>query len=319
MRKKGLTILKSIKIGVWKCLILCVVFYSCDSFKKEQDKYPEMPLFTPNIKCDLVFEEIKKPVPLYSVDTDKYVFFKNRALDELLIYDKNSRKLLKKIHLPNLAIGVDFKASIYGFDEEKNKAYCYKPPRFEREYLETKSLNYVSNDSLEKKYISEIKNIEEGKQRSFLSKKRYEILKETIIDSLRCITKLYDNIAIAHFKNKDICIENSNFLHVGTFIKTELKGVKLCDSATHELEEGNYFGKNPLTLFDKVTLDYKFSARNHYVIGVDFKSLYYYELALKNKSIKFKSPEIIKNIVNMNGEVIIEVGYEKYYRVSIKK
>ncbi len=135
---------------------------------------------------------------------------------------------------------------------KKERAFCYSPPKFEKKYLENLSLDYVSDENLEKKYASEIEKAED--KRMFLTRKRYEILKRTFIDSLKCITELDGGVAIAHFKNKDVCINNWRYLQMGNIIKTKFEGVKNCYSTDWDLNKTDYFGKSPLILIDNCWL-----------------------------------------------------------------
>ncbi|WP_428741334.1 hypothetical protein [Tenacibaculum sp.] len=300
--------------------IIPFIFFSC---KTEEDKYPEMVVFDPNMKGDFIFEEIE-PIPKYFRDTDTYVFFltdNSTPKSRVVIYDKKSKRLVRSLALSNNHIHITSNSSIYGFDGKTEKAFKYLPPKFEKKYLEKNSLSHIDYESLKKEYTPEIKSKKLEGQRlyDFLDKKRYEILKKEIIDSLVCITTLYkSNTAIAHYKHKDIYVENSDYLYKGTFIKSKLKGVKDCSSSNFELDKSNYFNKSPLTLIEHVTLDYNFTGSNHFVIGVNSSDLYYYELILKEKSKKFKSPYPINNIMNLENLVILETA-NKYYKVSTKE
>ena len=100
------------------------------------------------------------------------------------------------------------------------------------------------------------------------------------------------NSAIVHFKDKEIFIENSDYLYQGTIIKSKLKGVESCTPSGSSLHSTSYFSSSPITLLDSVTLKYNFTGSNHFVIGVNSNKLYYYELNLNNQNIKFKSPNI---------------------------
>ena len=305
--------------------IYLVVFIFLSSCKTEEDKYPEMDVFEPNMKGDFIFEEID-PIPWYHRDTDEYVFFlTNNSIpgSKVLIYNKKTKKLYKTISLVNNYININADGVIYGFDENTEKSFKYSPPKYEKTFLEKHSLDYASNENLKKIYSSEIKDIEllkdEKKYFSFIKKKRFEILKERFIDTLLCITKLdKSNTAIAHFNNKDVYIDDSSYLYKGTFIKTKLEGISNCNSSNYELDETSYFNKSSLNLFDSVTLDYNFTGSNHFVIGMSSSKLYYYELKLEGKSLKFKFPYPINNIVNLDGSVIFETT-NRYFKVSTTK
>lgn len=293
------------------------------SCKTEEDKYPDMKVFSPNMSEDFIFEEIN-PIPRYYRDTDEYVFFLARYQkdDKLLIYNKKSKKLIKSLDFKSDFIHITTNNSIYCFNEEANKAFKYTAPDFKRKYMEQKSLDYVSSRNLNEKYRSEIQNkgLKEKALYDFLDVKRNEILKKDIIDSLVCIISLSkSNTIIANYKNKEIYLEESDYLYKGTFIKKKLKGVEDCNNSSNfNLDETSYFSKSSINLIDSVTLDYNFSGSNHYVIGVNSKNLYYYELILNDKKLKFKFPHPIKNILNLEGLTVFET-VNKYYKVSIKE
>jgi|GEM_PF-3716844 len=302
-------------------IVIIVAFLSC---KTEEDKYPDMAVFEPTMEGDFVFEEIEA-TQVYYRDTDKYVFFKEdypSYSNSIFIYDKKTKKLLKTLeHIPNV-VDVYTDGSIYGLNQETKKVFKYQAPDFKKTLLESISLEYVSDKSLEQKYALEIKDnnlTEKGRAYyDFLQQKRYDILKRDVINKLICITKLYNNDAILHYSNKEVYVTSSNYLYQGTIIKSKLKGVENCKSSGYKLDEVDYFKKAPLKLIDYVTLDYNFTGSNHIVIGVSSKNLYYYELSLNGKSTKFKFPYTIRNVVNLEDEVILETGY-KYYKVSTKK
>ncbi|UII19320.1 hypothetical protein [Fulvivirga ligni] len=299
-------------------LLLLILLFSCST---EEDKYPDMAVFSPDMEGKFTFKEIE-PVPTYYRDTDKYVFFltNNSIADaRVLIYNKASKKLIKTLALPNNQIRIDTSGSIYGYDEKQGKTFKYVSPAFKLTYLETVSLEYVSDANMEKKYASEIKNqqLKGDALYDFLEDKRYEILEEDVINGLRCITELdKSNTAIAHYKNKEIYLEQSNYLYRGTIIKSKLNGVTDCMPSNYELDKKSYFSASPLDQFDYVTLDYNFKGSNHYVMSVNSENLYYYELKLNKQSTKFKFPLVINNVVNLEDKVIFEVA-NKYYEVSV--
>lgn len=308
---------------IYLLVIISIGFSSC---KTEEDKYPNMAVFDPNMKGDFVFEEIES-IAKYYRDTDKYVFFSTTVSmpqEKVDIYHKESKKLIKSLPLVLVSYlnHIDSNGVIYGFDENTEEAFKYTPPKFEKVYLDKISLRKLDRNNLEKKYAVEIKaeQLEGKKLNEFFEEKQYEILKKEIIDSLVCITDFHiSDKAIAHFKNKEIYLEHSNYLHRGIFIKSKLKGVEDCDNfSSSNLDESAYFDKNPLTLIDQVTLDYYLTGGNHYAIGLDSKDLYYYNFVLSDKSIKFKSPYLIKNVVNLEGKVILESG-SRYYKVSLSE
>ncbi|WP_162555702.1 hypothetical protein [Reichenbachiella versicolor] len=303
-------------------LIALIVLSSC---KTEEDKYPEMAVFSPDMKGDFVFEKID-PIPTYYRDTDEYVFFitdNSIPQSKVLIYDKESKELIKDLVLANNRIHVDTGGSIYGFDEKRDKAFKYEPPRFIKTFLKTASLSFVNNKSLEKRFSSEIEDRKlEGRELSdFLTAKRYEILKKEFIDSLLCLTQLdviKSNAAVAHFRNETVYLEESDLLYTGTIIKSALAGVTDCNSSNFDLDGTQYFGESPLSLIDQVTLNYSLDGSNHYVIGVTSKNLYYYELNIDGKSTRFKCPDPIENVKNLEEQVILKT-VNGYYKVSIKK
>ncbi|WP_025743299.1 hypothetical protein [Aquimarina pacifica] len=304
------------------CLTVFIFLSSC---KTEEDKYPEMVVFEPNMKGDFRFEEID-PIPKYYRDTDKYVFFlTNNSIPEskVVIYNKKSKTLIKTLPLIDNKISINSDGIIYGFDEKTEKAFKYSPPEYKKIFLEKYALDYVSYENLENIYSSEIKDKKLQENQSeldyFLKKKRYKVLKEKFIDTLLCITKLdKSNTAIAHFKNKEVYLDNSSYLYKGTFIKSKLKGVSSCKPSNYKLYETTYFNKSPLNQFDSVTLDYNFTGSNHFVIGMSSNNLFYYELKLEDKSVKFKFPHPIRNIVNLDGLIILETT-NRYFKVSMNK
>jgi len=113
-------------------------------------------------------------------------------------------------------------------------------------------------------------------------------------------------------------LDDSSYLYKGTFIKSKLKGVSNCNSSNFKLDETAYFIESPINQFDSVTLDYYFTGSNHFATGVSSSNLFYYELKLEDKYIKFKFPHPIKNVVNLEGLVILETT-NRYFKVSVVK
>jgi len=126
---------KEISLIKYIYFVIFVIFSSC---KTEEDKYPEMVVFDPNMKGDFIFEEIE-PIPTYFRDTDKYVFFltiNSIPEKQVLIYNKKSKNLIKTLALTNNQIRINSNGTIYGFDEKTETAFKYNPPKYEKVFLE---------------------------------------------------------------------------------------------------------------------------------------------------------------------------------------
>lgn len=278
-----------------------------------------MALFEPTMKSNFVFEEVSD-FNSYRENTEKYVFYNTDK--GLLITNKKSKEIIKEVVLEKKNFhDIAEDGTLFVFNEKSQKAYKYAPPNYNKVSIENIKIEGLDNDSLieaNNEYI-EKNNLTDSKLYDYLDKIRHTYITDKYIKNLNCALLIYPvDDMILRYPDKDVFTKSTDYFFRGTIIKSRLRGIESCNHAKNDLNDTGYFDTNKLKLLESITTDYNFSGNNHYVMGVSSSRLYYYEMNLEGKKIKFKSPYSIESIANRENKIIIE-SMNKFYAVSIKK
>lgn len=295
---------------------LLLILLSC---KTEEDKYPEMALFEPTMKSDFVFEEVSDFNSYYK-NTENYIFYNSDK--GLIITNKKSKEIVKELVIEaNSLKDIAEDGTLFVFNEKSQKAYKYVPPAYNQVAIENLKIEGLDHDTLIEKNKEHIKNnnLTGRKLYDYIDSIKHTYIKDKYIKNLNCALLVYPvEYMILRYPNKDVFTKSTEHFFQGTIIKSRLKGIESCNHAKSDLDNTEYFDTKNLKLLESITTDYNFSGSNHYVMGVSSSGLYYYEMNMGGKKVKFKSPYPIESIANREDKIIIK-SMNKFYNVRIKK
>ncbi|WP_025741070.1 hypothetical protein [Aquimarina pacifica] len=311
-----------------KFFSITIVFILLITSCTEEDKHPELPLFTENLSEKLIIAELDIDLN-FITDTDDFIYIKDDRNNHMIIIHRDTKQIIKKFTVGNKFL-ISEEGDIYYCKEESTiyntvETYKAKAPNFDESIIPKDYLGYMQIDSILSENKDEMRRLDLKYTKSdslnlndryfdYLKKKTNENIKNRVLKDYEYIL---DGLAYTIIKYKDgreydIFFQKFRYDDFPEEINYRYENKSRSKAS-------DYINKEYILreFDDHSLLRYRFSGGNHFAPGIKTSLLYYYECTLKNKSFKFKSENIIEQVISFDEDILIK-SKEKTYRITLK-
>lgn len=286
-----------------------------------EDKHPELPIFSTDFSEDLLIEELESDIK-FITDTDDFIYLFDGVNKNMIIRSQKTKGILK-----TLATGEVFditeEGNIY-FGKEYKAVYKAMPPNFDVSSISIINIPDLTENGIEKSYKDEMErlNIKYDSDSAannedyfqYIEKKRREYIENTFLEDYESILSGESFDIIKYHNGKEY------YFHGMFYVFERLPENTIYRHLNESRSENSDFINNSYSIEefdDSVLLSFAISGGNHFVPGIHKKSLYYYELKIGKKSIKFKSHHPVEKTISFDDEILITTE-NKNYKMTLK-